>query len=103
MKRVIEKRNLAFNHMICICDLCKRWNGDFTKDDRRVCKYNKDNKGLDCGLVKNHLNNYKCKYYKRNEKYYTCKLQWKRYSKYDGTTKSEIKVKYDRGKFKVSR
>lgn len=101
LKRVIEKGNLAFNHMIYICDLCKRWKGEFTKDDRRVCKYNEDFKGLDNGLVKNQLNNYKCKYYKRHPQYYTCRLQWKRYTRYKEN--STIEVKYIRGKFKISR
>lgn len=79
MKRVIEKGNLAFNHMISICDLCKRWKGDFTKNDRRICRYNTDDKGLQPGLVRNHMQNFKCKYYKRHVKYATCRLQSKSY------------------------
>lgn len=101
MKRVIETNNLAFNHMICICDLCKRWKGDFTEDDLRVCKYNNDNKGLYSGLVRNHLNNYKCKYYKRNQKYFTCKLMFKNYK----TNRNGIKehITFKRGKFIISK
>lgn len=100
MKRVIERRNLAFNHMIQICDLCKRWDGDFTEDNKRICKYNKDGKGLRSGLTINQMENYKCKYHKRNSKYYTCKLQCKNYK----TNRNKIKehIVYNRGKFKFT-
>lgn len=97
MKRVIERKNLAFNHMICICDLCKRWNGDFTESDLRVCKYNKDKKGLQSGLVINQLHNHKCKYYKRNQKYYTCKLMCKNYK--TNRNKVDEHIVFKRGKF----
>lgn len=100
MARVIEKGNLAFNHMICICDLCKRWNGDFTESDLRVCKYNKDKKGLQSGLVINQLHNYKCKYYKRSSRYITSKIQFKNYR----TNRNGVleHITYKRGKFKTS-
>lgn len=101
MKRVIEKGNLAFNELIHICDLCKRWKGDFTKDDKRVCKYNKDGKGLKTGLTINQMENFKCKYYKRASKYRTCRLQSKNYK----TNKNGIKqhIIYKKGKFKITK
>lgn len=101
MARVIEKGNLAFNHMTHICDLCIRWEGEFTEYDKRVCKYNTDKKGIYSGLVINQMQNYKCKYYKRGSKYYTIKLQFKNYSiTSKGVTK---KVKYIRGKFIIEK
>jgi len=80
MKRVIEKRNLAFNQSQAICDLCKRWKGEFTENDRRVCNYNKDDKGLQSGRVIDFMQNFKCKYYKRDTRYNTCSLQSKNYT-----------------------
>ncbi|NFH01345.1 hypothetical protein FC831_13840 [Clostridium botulinum] len=99
MKKVIKKGNLAFNHMIAICDICKRWNCEFTKDDKRICKYNKDDKGLYNGAVINHMQNYKCKYYKRLIAYNTCKLQSKSHTVSNSNTK--YKVQFKRGKFKL--
>lgn len=102
MKRVIEKGNLAFNHHYHICDLCKRWNGEFTEDDKRVCKYNKDNKGLNIGFIKDHMENYKCKYYKRDTEYHTCKLMAKNIGHYSGNgVRNE--VSYKRGKFVIKK
>lgn len=99
MKRVIEKRILAFEEMQAICDLCKRWKGEFTEDDKRICKYNKDGKGLYSGLVIKFMHNYKCKYYKRNAKYNTCRLRGKNCrSSSQGVTK-QITIK--RGKVNI--
>lgn len=97
MKRVIEKRNLAFNHQIAICDICKRWEGEFTDDDKRVCKYNTDGKGLYSGFVIRNMQNYKCKYYKRRHKYNTCRLGSKDYTStnYEGVVR---KVTTKRGR-----
>jgi hypothetical protein len=100
MKRVIEKANLAFNHMINICDLCKRCNGFKEKNDNEYnCEHNTDSKGLHSGLVKNHMENYKCKYFKRNYTYVTCKLQSKNYR----TNRSGVdeEIVFNRGKFKI--
>ena len=97
MKRVIEQGNLAFEEQMDICNIYKRWGGEFTENDIRVCKYNKDNKGLQSGLVRNNMQNYKCKYYKRSPKHYTCRLMWKNYT----TTSNgkSTKVTFNRGKF----
>lgn len=76
--------------------------GIFTKKnsiDTYKCKYNTDNKGLYNGLCIDHPENYKCKYFKRNSKYITCRFASKHYS----STSSGIKtkeVKWVRGKFK---
>lgn len=102
MKRVIEKGNLAFNHMMNICDMCKRCAGFEEYDDNIYkCKYNTDNKGLGSGLVKNRLQNYKCKYFKRIQRQQTCKLQWKSYK----TNRNGFyeQIKYQRGKFTISK
>jgi hypothetical protein len=101
MKRVIEKGNLAFNHMVNLCDLCKRCRGFQEKnDDYYDCKYNTDGKGLFSGLVRKHMQNFKCKYFKRHQKYSTCKLQSKHYI----TTRNRIKmdIKFKRGRFKIT-
>lgn len=98
MKRVKEKGNLAFNHMTNLCDLCKRCKG-FRKDNDLLydCKYNIDNKGLYYGRVKDHMRMYKCKYFKRDLRYNTCRLQ----SKYYTNTCNGIKtiVRYKQGKY----
>lgn len=86
-----------------ICDVCKRWRGDFTEDDKYVCKYNTDGKGLYSGLCINHPECYKCKYFKRNEKYMTSRFMSKNYIsmyKQDGV-KITKRVKWVRGKFKT--
>ena len=102
MKRVIEKGNLAFNHMQNICDLCKRCKGfKVNDDDVYDCKYNTDGKGLKSGIVRNHMQNYKCKYFKRHQKYTTCQLQSKSYT----TTKNHVshKVVIKKGKMTISK
>ena len=101
MRRVIEKGNLAFNEMINICDLCKRCKG-FRKsnDDLYDCKYNTNNKGLGSGLVRNHMENYKCKYFKRHQKYHTCRLLCKNYTIFHAGTTKEIT--YKQGKFYIN-
>lgn len=102
MKRIIEKGNLAFNHMNNICDLCKRCKGFRAKNDNEYdCKYNTNGKGLYSGLTKDHMKNYKCKYFKRHQKYFTCRLQSKSYKIYrNGKTECVI---YKRGKFIISK
>jgi len=101
MKRVIENSNLAFNHMVDICGICKRWNGEFTETDNIVCKYNTDDKGLRSGLVKNFMQNFKCKYYKRNVKFRTCSLQMKNYS--STINRKTTNIVYNRGTFNFSK
>ena len=102
MKRQKEINNLIENIHQNICDNCRRWNGDFYEKnsiDTYKCKYNTDNKGLYNGLCIDHPENYKCKYFKRNSKYITCRFASKHYS----STSSGIKtkeVKWVRGKFK---
>lgn len=102
MKRQKEINNLIENIHQNICDNCRRWNGDFYENnsiDTYKCKYNTDNKGLYNGLCIDHPENYKCKYFKRNSKYITCRFASKHYS----STSSGIKtkeVKWVRGKFK---
>lgn len=103
MRRQKEIGNLICNVQQNICDNCKRWNGEFTDDDKYVCKYNKDKKGLYIGLCINHPQCYKCKYFKRDERYITARFMSKNYKsmyKQDGV-KITKKVKWVRGKFKT--
>lgn len=102
MKRQKEINNLIENIQQNICDNCRRWNGDFYENnsiDTYKCKYNTDNKGLYNGLCINHPENYKCKYFKRNSKYITCRFEGKHYSTHQGGVKIK-EVKWVRGKFK---
>lgn len=102
MKRQKEIGNLIRNVQQNICDNCKRWNGEFTDDDRYVCKYNKDNKGLHSGLCINHPEDFKCKYFKRSA-YTTSRFKCKNY--YVGNCKNGIRttkeIKWVKGKFKT--
>lgn len=83
-----------------LCDICKRWQGEFTDNDLYVCKYNKDKKGLSLGNQ-----NYKCKYYKRNAKYRTFRFMPKRYNSLYWCKYEEGKIKrivrWDKGKYKI--
>ena len=99
MKRIIEKENLAYNHMLNICDICKRCKGFKEETYIYDCKYNTDNKGLYSGLISNHMENFKCKYYKRNAKDMTHKLQSKKIKRYYKDT--VINITYKQGKFKI--
>ena len=63
-----------------ICDICKRWNGELTKNYKYVCKYNTDNKGFISGICRENPQNYKCKYFKRYFKYYTHDFMSKYYN-----------------------
>ena len=98
MKRVKEIKNLALNKQVTLCNECKRWNGEFTEDDRFVCKYNNDNKGLFSGATLSRPQNYKCKYFKRDSKYNTVDLRRKNYK--TEINNRVVKVKYYKGKFK---
>lgn len=101
MRRYKEAGYLRLGLWECLCDNCKRWQGEFTDNDLYVCKYNKDKKSL--GIKKQ---NYKCKYFKRNTKYKTFRFMPKRYSslyrKNEGG-KIERIVRWDKGKYKITK
>ena len=103
MKRQKEIGNLICNVQQNICANCKRWNGEFTDDDRYVCKYNKDNKGLHSGLCINHPEDFKCKYFKRSAYYITSRFKCKHF--YEGKCKDRVRttkeIKWVKGKFKI--
>ena len=98
VRRYKEAGYLRFDLWESLCDNCKRWQGEFTDNDLYVCKYNKDKRGLD--LKKQ---NYKCKYFKRNEKYRTFRFMPKRYSSLYKYEEGKIKriVRWNKGKYKI--
>lgn len=78
MRSPITQKNLAFNEYQNICDICRRCEGfRDDNDDEYKCKYNKEHRGLHAGRVKDHMENFKCKYFKRAFKYITSGLRSK--------------------------
>lgn len=100
MKRVIEKGNLAFNLQLIICEACKRCKGISNRhEDMFDCKYNKDRKGIYSGFVIDNMQDFKCKYFKRDQRFFTVRLSWK---KYKSLSKGKTTLtKYKQGKFKI--